>query len=220
MQTGISGELDCSVGSGCVVNDYGQPSFGDGFGQAGGGVFATQFDIAGVFIWFWSRPDVPQELYQDWSLPLDISTWGLPVAAYPSDTCNMLEFFGPQQLVIDTTFCGDWAGVPAIYQATCNNTGSTNDCYLDNVIGAGSPKFDDAYWEIANIRLYTTAAPPSPTNAAALQANGSIATVTGSPPTPTLNIQNAASARLAAVYGVQIMTVTIVVFLELLWTTL
>lgn len=39
---------------------------------------------------------------------LDISTWGPPSAAYPAATCNIPQFFGAQQLVIDITLCGDW----------------------------------------------------------------------------------------------------------------
>jgi hypothetical protein len=38
--------------------------------------------------------------------------------------------------------------------------------YLDNVIGAGSPKFDQAYFEVNYLRAYTTGLPtPSPTGA-------------------------------------------------------
>lgn len=47
-QTGTSGELDCSTPAGCVVTESSQNSFESGFSQAGGGVWACQFDIAGV----------------------------------------------------------------------------------------------------------------------------------------------------------------------------
>ena len=44
-------------------------------------------------------------------VPLDISTWGPPTASYPnSSTCSVTDFFTPQQLVLDITLCGDWAG--------------------------------------------------------------------------------------------------------------
>ncbi|KZV99653.1 hypothetical protein EXIGLDRAFT_724659 [Exidia glandulosa HHB12029] len=163
-QSGASGAADCSLPSGCLVKqtDDSQPSFGDSFAQAGGGVWAVQYDIEGIFIWFWTRARVPQELYQPAAESLDINAWGQPVAAFPSTTCSMTSFWAPQKIVIDTTFCGNWAGVPDLYAETCagmpSTTGApaTGVCYVDNVIGPGSPRFDDAYWEIANIRAYTT----------------------------------------------------------------
>lgn len=39
---------DCSTGAGCTVTETKSGSFGSAFAQAGGGVWATQFDIAGV----------------------------------------------------------------------------------------------------------------------------------------------------------------------------
>lgn len=173
-QSGETLVSDCSQASGCTVKqtDESQPSFGDAFAQAGGGVFAVQYDIMGVFIWFWTRARVPSELYQAPESSLDISSWGQPVAAFPSTTCSMTEFWAPQKIVLDTTFCGDWAGIPDLYAETCagqtSTTGApaTGVCYLDNVIGPGSPRFDDAYWEIANVRAYTTGTngPPPPTS--------------------------------------------------------
>lgn len=47
-QLGYSGELDCGTGSGCTVGESKQNSYESGFAAAGGGVFATQFDVAGI----------------------------------------------------------------------------------------------------------------------------------------------------------------------------
>lgn len=42
---------DCSTASGCTVTDTThQASFGQGFAEAGGGVWAAQFDVAGVLL--------------------------------------------------------------------------------------------------------------------------------------------------------------------------
>lgn len=50
-QMGTSEELDCSKPSGCVVAETAPNSYQAGFAAAGGGVFATQFDVAGwVFL--------------------------------------------------------------------------------------------------------------------------------------------------------------------------
>lgn len=40
---------DCSQAAGCTVLDTtNQATFGQAFAQAGGGIWATQFDVAGI----------------------------------------------------------------------------------------------------------------------------------------------------------------------------
>ena len=46
------------------------------------------------------------------------------------------------------------------------NAGTTGTCYQDNVVGPGSPKYDEAYFEIDFLRAYTTGGPaPTPASA-------------------------------------------------------
>lgn len=160
VQTGRNAGLDCGTGSGCVVVENQPNSYESGFAAAGGGVWATQFDVTGIYIWFWSRANIPPSIAQ--STPtssIDISDFGTPSASYPANPqCNLTQFFTPQQLVIDITLCGDWAGVPAIYGPQCGAMGPTGNCYQDNVVGPGSPKYDEAYFEIRYVRTYTTLA--------------------------------------------------------------
>jgi hypothetical protein len=47
-QTGLSRVADCSPESGCTVVETAPNSFQSGFAASGGGVWATQFDVAGV----------------------------------------------------------------------------------------------------------------------------------------------------------------------------
>ncbi|THH13299.1 hypothetical protein EW146_g6908 [Bondarzewia mesenterica] len=171
-QTGQSGQMDCSQPSGCLVGETAANSFNEGFAQAGGGVWATQFDVAGILrvplrsIWFWSRPNIPQSILQATSTSaIDITDFGTPSASYPAFSCNIPQFFSAQQLVIDITLCGQWAGLPQVYTPACGNSGPTGRCYDDNVVGLGTPKYDNAYFEISYIRAYTTGG-PAPTPAA------------------------------------------------------
>ena len=48
LQTGRNAGQDCSTGSGCVVVQTEQNTYGPGFAAAGGGVWATQFDVSGI----------------------------------------------------------------------------------------------------------------------------------------------------------------------------
>ncbi|KAG5637804.1 hypothetical protein H0H81_003136 [Sphagnurus paluster] len=159
-QSGTTLEGDCSLDRGCIVAENKPNSFGVGFANAGGGVWAVQMDVSGVFIWFWSRPQVPDIIRTATSKTnIDTTAFGLPSAAYPAASgCNITQYFGPQQFVLLTTLCGSWAGVPNIYSSTC-----PGQCVSDNVIGPGSPKYDTAYWEIPYIRTYIAdnLAPPA-----------------------------------------------------------
>jgi len=158
-QGGDSG-ADCSTAAGCVVAETAPNSYASGFAAAGGGVWATQFDVSGIYIWYWSRPDVPASVNQATSTSrFDISTWGPPSASFPATRCNIAEFFGSQNIILDITLCGDWAGVPSIFA----NTGCSGQCYADYVVGEGS-KYDNAYFEVEYLRVYTAATGPTPTS--------------------------------------------------------
>ncbi|KAI9568719.1 concanavalin A-like lectin/glucanase domain-containing protein [Boletus coccyginus] len=158
-QLGTTGTTDCSQGSGCTVEETSLNSYSLGFADAGGGVFATQFGVSGIFIWFWSRPDIPSSISRATSTSsMDISSWGIPSAAFSSNTCNISQFFTPQNLVLDIDLCGTWAGVPSIYGSQCAYQGSTGICYNDCVVGPGSPRYNEAYFDINYVRTYTAAA--------------------------------------------------------------
>jgi len=190
-QTGYNIGLDCSPGSGCVVAETKPNSYGSGFAAAGGGVWATQFDVAGIFIWFWSRADVPASIANATadSTP-DPSTWGPPSASYPTtNQCNTTEFFTAQQIVFDIALCGDWAGVPSIYQSTgCYLPNYTDTCYSQSVVGPGSPTYDEAYWEVRYLRTYTlgTVDPPTTSSEATQPTGVGLAAPTGGSPSAAI----------------------------------
>lgn len=202
LQTGVSGGTDCSQPSGCIVSETSPNSFNAGFASAGGGVWAAQFDVAGIFIWFWTRANLPPSILQATSTSsIDISEWGPPSASYPATTCNISRYFTAQQLVIDITLCGVWAGIPTVYNPQCFNSGPTGLCYNDNVVGPGSPKYDNAYFEINYVRAYTTGVPgPTPSPSAVwVYPNGSSRAVTLPAPTgvfsgPTSSIDTSPNA--------------------------
>ncbi|KAJ3848272.1 concanavalin A-like lectin/glucanase domain-containing protein [Lentinula lateritia] len=154
IQSGSILQTNCSTGAGCVVQEKKPNSFGSGFAQAGGGVFATQLDVSGIYMWFWPRGSLPASISQaNSSATMNLTDWGTPTAAYLSNACNITQYFQPQQLIIDITLCGVWAGVPSIY----NSTGCSGQC-IDNVIGTGNPIYNNAYWDIAYIRTYLATA--------------------------------------------------------------
>ncbi|TBU38093.1 concanavalin A-like lectin/glucanase domain-containing protein [Dichomitus squalens] len=159
MQLGKTSGTDCSAGTnsseGCTVIETQSNNAGAAFASAGGGVWAAQFDVSGIFVWFWSRSSVPADV-SNTSTSVDPSTWGTPSASWPSATCNITNFFTPQQLVIDITLCGDFAGQPTIYAQTCGGpVGNSSTCYLENVINNGTSQYADAYFEINYVKAYS-----------------------------------------------------------------
>ncbi|KAI8985023.1 concanavalin A-like lectin/glucanase domain-containing protein [Trametes punicea] len=168
-QTGQLGSADCGSNSGCTVKELKPNSYGDDFNNAGGGVWATKFDVDGVAIWFWGRQDVPPELTGG-EKTVDVSKWGTPSASFPvSPQCDLTKYFTAQQIVIDIALCGVWAGPQGNYQQTCPG--------VCDVSGPGSPAFDKAYFEIQYVRAYTTGVVPTPTPSTSSTAAAS-ATVT------------------------------------------
>ncbi|TFK73182.1 hypothetical protein BDN72DRAFT_835201, partial [Pluteus cervinus] len=144
---------DCSSSSnnnqGCIVTDPSTDSYGAAFAAAGGGVFVTEYAQTGISIWFFTRSAVPSSLSSG-SNTLDTSTLGEPVANWPTTGCDMDQFFGPQNLILDITLCGDFAKPPNIFTQTC-----TGVCYDDWVVGNGSD-YANAYFDVASIRIFNT----------------------------------------------------------------
>ncbi|TFK49664.1 hypothetical protein OE88DRAFT_1682717 [Heliocybe sulcata] len=148
-QVGQTIEPNCNAtdGAGCTVSEKKPNSYGPGFASAGGGVWATQFDTSGIYIWFWSRSDVPSSISLS-NTSIDPTSWGAPSASYPASSCDIGSHFGAQQLVLDIQLCG------AFGNPTYNQTCPPGDCYLNSVIGPGSPTYDNAYFEISYVRVF------------------------------------------------------------------
>ncbi|KAI0092215.1 concanavalin A-like lectin/glucanase domain-containing protein [Irpex rosettiformis] len=142
--------------SGCTVPEKQPNSYGESFASAGGGVWATQFDVSGIYIWFWSRANVPKSITTATN-SIDISSWGNPSAAFPSSSCNIPQIFGPQQLIVDITLCGAWAGMSSLFGPSCAPSGNQTDpnlCYITDVINNGTSDYATAYFEFNSIRTY------------------------------------------------------------------
>ncbi|KAF9556120.1 hypothetical protein CPC08DRAFT_820645 [Agrocybe pediades] len=204
LQSGIAGELNCNATGnvGCTVLETKPGSFGQSFAQNGGGVFATQFDISGIYIWFWPRANIPASIKgSDSKSPITISDFGPPSASYPNtaDGCDIPKFFDAQTLVIETTLCGNWAG--AVYldngsgcpagptpTSTAPGTNPTDvskqACYMQQVVGPGS-NFNDAYFEIQWLRVYSVSNTPAVTSAVSQTSVSSSIGTQASPSTST-----------------------------------
>jgi hypothetical protein len=112
-------ETTSSSNTGCGISDPNPSSYGQGFNDNGGGVYARLWDKDGIKIWFFARPSIPQDIS---SGNPDPSSWPTPTAFWSTDDCDVATHFYDHSLVIDTTLCGDWAG--AVY----GNSGCPGTC--------------------------------------------------------------------------------------------
>jgi hypothetical protein len=76
-----------------------------------GGVYAMQWDKdSQIRTYYFPRNKIPQDLLNRDPNP---DSWGLPYSRYligPQSDCSS-SHFRDHQMVFDTTFCGDWAGI-------------------------------------------------------------------------------------------------------------
>ncbi|KZO94279.1 glycoside hydrolase family 16 protein [Calocera viscosa TUFC12733] len=162
LMTGTLTDDDCGTDAtktqGCTVTDANQDSYGAAFAAAGGGVYATLLADTGVYIWFFSRANVPSDLsVSNPNSSPNPDGWGEPSGYYPSSTCPTSTFFEDQFIILDITLCGDFAGALDVYNQTCGpipTEAPTNYCYTTNVIGNGS-NYDAAYFEVQYIRVWS-----------------------------------------------------------------
>jgi len=150
-QQGQSVSTNCASSSqsnqGCIVRFPTANSFGPAFNANGGGWYAMERSEHYIKIWFWARddPSVPSDVSNGGTV-IDPDSWGTATAYYPDTSCDFPSHFWDHVIVINLTFCGDWAGV-GYSQSGCPST-----C-LD-IVNNHPEAFADAYFEFAGIRVY------------------------------------------------------------------
>ncbi|KAF1807200.1 glycoside hydrolase family 16 protein [Mucor lusitanicus] len=129
---------------GCGVMSPSSQTYGAGFNSNKGGVYATQWLNDGIYIWFFPRSSIPSDIKSNAPNP---NNWGTPMAAFPfvSGKCTP-DKFANLQIVINLTFCGDWAG--SVY----SSSGCPSDC--NTYVGQTPSAFTEAYWRINSLKVY------------------------------------------------------------------
>ncbi|TBU64696.1 laminarinase [Dichomitus squalens] len=145
--TGDNCDVNATGNSGCGVTSTDASSYGPAFNAAGGGFYAMERSNSGVKVWLWLRNSgsIPNDVLNG-GTSVDTDKWGTPLADFPSASCDMASHFGPHNIIINLTFCGDWAG------AVFANDGCPGDCttYVDENPSA----FINAYFDVAWLKVY------------------------------------------------------------------
>lgn len=100
-----------------------------------------------IKVWFFPRDAIPANALSDRPDP---ATWGTPTALFQGD-CNINEKFRDHRIVINTTFCGDWAG--GVWgESGCQGRAQTCEAFVADNPGA----FADAYWRIRSLKVWSS----------------------------------------------------------------
>jgi hypothetical protein len=100
-----------SANTGCSATTTTGNAYGDAFNNNGGGVYAMQWESSGIYVWFFPRNNIPADIQN--GSPVT-GNWGTPVVAFNGGSgCNIDSHFANQNIVFDTTFCGDVSHPPS-----------------------------------------------------------------------------------------------------------
>ncbi|THH28434.1 hypothetical protein EUX98_g5747 [Antrodiella citrinella] len=149
--TAVSLNLTYAQGNtGCGVQVTTANSYGPSFNSVGGGFYAMERTDSFIKVWFWQRGDgsTPGDM-EFGATSVNTDTWGQPSAFFPNTECDIGAHFGPNNVIINTSLCGDWAGIPSVF----NGAGCPGDC--NTFVDQNPSTFVNAYWEINAIRVYT-----------------------------------------------------------------
>ncbi|KAI0523681.1 glycoside hydrolase family 16 protein [Xylaria bambusicola] len=158
--TGIPGPTDCSIIPDNVGCNYAAPksgTYGDSFNVIGGGVYAMEWDSQDIKIWHFPRMAIPYDIRNAPIVTPDPTRWGPPQARFGGSECDTDSHFYNMSLVINTNFCGAYAGNIWGVADKCDKLAPTCEEYV-----AGNPRsFRNSFWEINYIDVYKKAPPSS-----------------------------------------------------------
>ncbi|KAF2962838.1 hypothetical protein GQX73_g10731 [Xylaria multiplex] len=179
--TGIQGPIDCSetpenVGCNYAASTSDTTSYGDAFNAVGGGVYALEWDSQNIKIWHFPRTGIPDNIVRAPLVTPDPTAWGPPQALFGGSGCKADAHFFNMSLVINTNFCGDYAGNVWGVADQCNQLAPTCKEY----VAKNPTSFMNTFWEINYIDVYKKRLPTESTLPSSfLNATTPSASVTG-----------------------------------------
>jgi hypothetical protein len=135
---------------GCQITAQDSRSYGKGFNDNNGGVYATEITSSFINIFFFPRGSIPSDIS---GASPDPSGWGKPMAVFKGD-CDIASTFKNMQIVFTNTFCGDWAG-NVWDSGSCASKADTCVDYVKN----NPNDFEDAYWSVNSLKVYQQGGP-------------------------------------------------------------
>ena len=94
--TGVPGSPNCDTADGCTAKDSSPASYGEGFNQGGGGVYAMEWTEKSIKVWWWPRKGIPEDIRDSQPSP---SGWPTPLASFSGGGCDFGKLFKNHQIV-------------------------------------------------------------------------------------------------------------------------
>jgi hypothetical protein len=154
--TGQLTNAQCGVingdNTGCGFTDITTDNtYGFGFNEKRGGVYAMQWVESGIAVWFFTRDSIPEDIKANHPMPW---TWKAPFARWAAATCDPNRFFYAVNSIFDITFCGDWAGSDGAWRGSgCADQTGFGSC-VDYVRQKGGD-FHEAFWAVNYVKYFT-----------------------------------------------------------------
>lgn len=121
-----------------------------------GSVWATEWvSNSHIKTWVWARGAEPADVKSGRPNP---ASWGKPMSLFQLGSSCPPAFFKTMQIVINLTFCGDWAGntFPQMCPSVQSKYGSCNN-YISTI-----KSLPDAHWHIDYIKVFQMTNGPAP----------------------------------------------------------
>ncbi|KAK4104900.1 glycoside hydrolase family 16 protein [Parathielavia hyrcaniae] len=150
--SGTAGQGDChnatNSNTGCTVTG-GPGTYGPEFNAGGGGIVALEWRDEGIRSWIFPR-NIQSGLT---ALPAsaadpapDPSTWGPPLADFPSTSCDVASHFRNQSIIVNIDLCGYFT------EAVWASSGCPSNC--TDLVANNPSAFTNAYWEFGAFQVY------------------------------------------------------------------
>lgn len=155
-----TGTLNCNAGQPLAGTEGCSILMKEGTGGAGiDGVYACEWTpTESIKTWFFKRDEVPSDLSTN---SVDPSNWRDPDTVHDlSNGCSDSNIFQNLHLVLNTTFCGQWAGSNATGACAGNEFTDNSSCrdHFEDMIkdkDANSDMPENFFWKIKSIKTYT-----------------------------------------------------------------
>ncbi|PGG95104.1 hypothetical protein AJ79_10261 [Helicocarpus griseus UAMH5409] len=138
-----------SPNEGCRINAHNPEAFGDGLNGIGGSVYATLWTKSSIKIWFFPRGQIPADI-ESGDSP-NPESWTAAPAAVFEGPCEFDKTFKDLKIIINLTFCGEWAG--AVWGSVGECAQLAPDC---NTYVSNNPEaFRESYWDVRYVKTYS-----------------------------------------------------------------
>lgn len=124
-------------------------SYGKGFNDRNGGVYATWLDADFIKIYWWNRANIPKDIKAGRPDP---SGWGTPATQFLKGSgCDPSKYFKGLTIIVNISLCGDNIN-QEIWDDECRQLTGVKTC--DSYVANNPKAFKEAYWLFNSIKLY------------------------------------------------------------------